>query len=233
MKQRLQNLALGVLAGIMIGLGGLAYVACLSCETTGLGKIAGSVLFSCGLLAVCSLGLFLYTGKIGYVFQKKPGYLLDLLFGYIGNVIGALFIGFVVYKVNGYTMSGIGATLDNIASSRELFVSGGEKWWDAILLSFICGILVFIAVDIFKKKPGVIGSLALILAVTVFVVVGSEHTIANMFYFSAAGKWSVGAFLNILFTTIGNSLGAIFFERLLYLGGLYTSKEETTPKKLG
>lgn len=231
MKERLKSLVLGILAGVMIGLGGLAYVACLSYETTGVGRILGSILFACGLLGVCCLGLFLYTGKIGYLFQNKRSFALDLLFGYAGNVIGALLLGFAVYMVNGYASGPMGATFASIASSRELF-AGGERWYDSLILSFICGILVFAGVDIFKKKGGAVGAIALILCVAVFVVTGTEHTVANMFYFAAGGKWSAGAFLNILFTTIGNSLGSLFVERLLFLSEyLGKKKEEVGPKE--
>jgi hypothetical protein len=64
----------------MIALGGLAYVACCAYETTGVGKIIGSILFcdrSCSRSA--PLALFLYTGRIGYAFEKKADYLLALI----------------------------------------------------------------------------------------------------------------------------------------------------------
>ena len=48
----------GIYAGMMIGIGGIAF---LSLEN----KIAGSFFFSLGLLCVCMYGMNLYTGKIG------------------------------------------------------------------------------------------------------------------------------------------------------------------------
>lgn len=218
MKKYLKILALAVLAGVMIGLGGLAYVACSAYETTGIGKILGSILFATGLLSVCGFSLFLFTGKIGYAFENKKEYLIQLGVGYLGNIIGACLTGYICYWTAPFTNGALGAVVTSISESRDLLGSSGEAWWSALLLGFLCGILVFVGVDIFKKKPGVVGVLGLILAVTTFVVGGTEHCIANMFYFSAANHWNGGNFLNILLVTFGNALGSISFWALLHFG---------------
>ena len=46
-------------AGVFIGIGGTVF---LSCEN----RYVGAVLFSVGLLAICCMGLFLFTGRVGY-----------------------------------------------------------------------------------------------------------------------------------------------------------------------
>jgi len=221
----LRVFALAVLAGVMIALGGLAYVACCAYETTGVGKILGSVLFSAGLLSVCAFGLFLYTGRIGYAFEKKADYLLALLVGYLGNIIGACGIGYLCFATAPFTSGKMGAVVEGISSSRDI-LNQGETWYSALLLGVLCGILVFVGVDLFKRKPGVIGTIALILAVTVFVVGGTEHCIANMFYFSAANHWNGGTLLDIALVTLGNSLGSLFYWGLLKLGGLIVKAPE-------
>ncbi|MBR5991064.1 MAG: formate/nitrite transporter family protein [Bacilli bacterium] len=208
MHRFLKTFLLGIAAGASIGLGGLAFLACKSfAEPAVIGHVAGSFMFSIGLLCVCSFGFFLFTGKIGYAFDNKPNYLLDLLFGYLGNIVGAVAIGYICYGANcvPYVVQGI----------VELRTNEGPL--TPLLLGFICGIFVYFAVDLFKKKPGVIGTLGLIFAVAGFVVVGSEHCIANMFYFSAANAWGWEAILNILIVTIGNSLGAIAMRQLVKL----------------
>ncbi|MBR4812028.1 MAG: formate/nitrite transporter family protein [Bacilli bacterium] len=208
MHRFLKTFLLGIAAGASIGLGGLAFLACKSfAEPAVIGHVAGSFMFSIGLLCVCSFGFFLFTGKIGYVFDNKPNYLLDLLFGYLGNIVGAVAVGYICYGANcvPYVVQGI----------VELRTNEGPL--TPLLLGFICGIFVYFAVDLFKKKPGVIGTLGLIFAVAGFVVVGSEHCIANMIYFSAANAWGGEAILNILLVTIGNSLGAIAMRQLVKL----------------
>lgn len=49
-------------AGIMIGIGGAVY---LTLEN----KVIGAVLFGVGLYTIVLNGLFLYTGKVGYLIK--------------------------------------------------------------------------------------------------------------------------------------------------------------------
>ena len=43
----------------------------------------------------------------------------------------------------------------------------------------------------------------------IFVYIGGDHCVANMYYFSFANNWTGLAFLNIALATICNSLGTI------------------------
>ena len=54
----------GIYAGLMIGIGGVAYLSVKN-------PVAGSFFFSIGLLTICMYGMNLYTGKIGYVLVNK------------------------------------------------------------------------------------------------------------------------------------------------------------------
>ena len=213
MKRLLKIVLLGIAAGASIGLGGLAFLACKAQPEAGaLGHIAGSFMFSIGLLCVCSFGFFLFTGKVGYAFDNKPSYLLDLLAGYLGNIIGAEAIGYICFSIPAFRTGVMGAAAYSIAQTRI-----SEGFFAPLMWGFICGIFVYVAVDLFKKKPGVVGTLGLILAVAAFVVIGSEHCIANIFYFSAANSWTWETILNVLLVTIGNSLGAIAIRQLVRL----------------
>lgn len=202
-----QIFVFGVLAGISIGLGALAFVVAKSFGADICAQLAGSALFAVGLLAVCSFGMYLYTGKIGYALDNKPAYLLDLLIGLSGNFIGAAGFGFLC-SFNDKFKTGANA----IAAVRAT-----ESWYISLVLGIVCGILVFIAVDIFKRKPGAVGVLGLILAVMTFVFVGSEHCIANIAYFSMGQAWTWGLAFNVLLVALGNSIGALGFRGLLKL----------------
>ena len=61
---KLRDFVYAVLAGISISIGGVVY---LSLDN----KIAGALLFTAGLYAIVLNGLFLYTGKIGYLVTEK------------------------------------------------------------------------------------------------------------------------------------------------------------------
>lgn len=206
-------LVLGILAGISIGIGSLAFVAAKSVGVNDIiSKLCGSALFSLGLLAVCSFGFYLYTGKIGYAVDNKPSCLLDLLVGFIGNFIGAFGFGYLCSSVDSFR-----ETAYQISIERATVVdayNGNRFWYINIVLGIICGILVFIAVDIFKKKQSVIGLVGLILAVTIFVFVGSEHCIANIAYFSIGNCWNASTVTNVFLVAVGNSIGSILFRSL-------------------
>ena len=77
------------LAGLLISLAGMIY---LNCEN----KIVGAFLFSIGLITVIILETNLFTGKIGYVNNKKK--LLDALI-ILGVNLGTAFICGLLYKL--------------------------------------------------------------------------------------------------------------------------------------
>lgn len=182
-----------VLAGVCIALGGTVY---LSVEN----KIIGSLLFTIGLYAIVLNGLFLYTGKIGYlvVEQNKKEYLKILLTTWIGNLVGTGIGAFAVLQTR---ISGIAKNVDVICANKL-----ADSPVSIFILAVFCGMLMYIAVDGFKEKGN---PLILFMGVSVFILSGFEHCIANMFYFSLAGAWSVKAFLYLLIMTAGNSIGGI------------------------
>ena len=51
--------------------------------------------------------------------------------------------------------------------------------------------------------------LILFICVSVFILSGFEHCVANMFYFFLAGMWSLKAVGYLLIMTVGNSLGGM------------------------
>ena len=58
-RQLINTFALAVLAGIMIGFGGIVFLMCAN-------RLAGAFLFSFGLLTIICQGFALYTGRVGY-----------------------------------------------------------------------------------------------------------------------------------------------------------------------
>jgi formate transporter len=215
--KHLQTLALGVLAGLFIGLGSFAYCACVSLDAS-VGKILGSLLFSVGLFLVCFFSANLYTGKIGFCpdcFKDKGiPYLLELAEMLAGNFIGASGSGALLYLALG-SDNKIVKVAQGIAASRTLLGEGAQSWYKALIMGVFCGILVFLAVYCWKQAENwFIKASGLILCVTTFVVTGTEHCIANMFYYALAGSWNFGLTLDVLLVILGNSIGSLL---LFYL----------------
>ena len=130
-----KTMSSGIASGIMVGIGGAVY---MSCED----KVVGAVLFSVALLSICCLGMYLYTGKIGYLaedFTKKT--LISLLAGLIGNFIGATLLGLIC----AYARPGIVEKAQTACSAK--LESGVLR---AVILGALCGILMFIAVKIYR-----------------------------------------------------------------------------------
>jgi formate/nitrite transporter FocA (FNT family) len=228
--KHLQAILSGILAGMAIGLGGGIFLVCCATITTG-GRVAGSILFSIGLFLVCSLGLNLYTGKIGYLFENKPDYLLFLAEMLLGNAIGAIGLGYLVRATSLYSL--IGQTAEASAAKKLLDMGSGtgQTWYSCLINAFFCGVLVFLAVDIFKKAENhLIKVVGLFGCVTAFVALGFEHCIADMFYFGFANMWGshfTEALLAMLLFILGDSLGSLFiWGSLQFIKRAWPSKEK-------
>ena len=204
----LDNFLLGILAGIAIGLGGFLNLLLVS---TGIEacRYLGGVVFSIGLFTVCFFGLHLYTGKVGYVMENDRSYALSLLIMYIGNVIGAVGFGYLMYLTGAIRDTATSVALNKIVYDGEV----GASPLKILIYSFFCCIMVFLAVDVFKKTNNWVIKIAnLVVCVALFVITGMEHCVANMFYFAFANIYAthfLNAFLALLIATAGNSLGAI------------------------
>ncbi len=207
MKKIAKTLFLGILAGFAIGLGSFAFVMSKSLGSS----IVGSFAFSIGLLLVCFLGLNLYTGKIGFAIDGPKENVINLIPIYIGNIIGAVISGYLFYFAT-KNISSVVASINSVVEARV--IGDADPWYRCLIMSSLCGIFVFLAVYGYKKFQNTgMKAFAIIMCVFIFVLTGMEHTIANMVYFSFGNAWSWDAVLNILITTVGNSLGAI----LVYL----------------
>ena len=70
----------------------------------------------------------------------------------------------------------------------------------------MCGILMYVAVKIFKEFKTPMGVL---FCIPVFILSGFEHSIADMYYFALAGSFSLNYFWFILSVVLGNTIGAM------------------------
>jgi len=207
--EHIKTLLKGVLAGIAISFGGFL---CIRTNAIVSNNILGSFLFSFGLILICNFGFNLYTGKVCYLFDNKEKSLikriLDLLIILGGNLIGTLFFANVLRLiiVDNDTNNKLINNLNDSVLSKINY-----EWYQMIGLSFFCGMLVYIAVEGFKKIDNMFGKyVVLMLAIGGFIVSGFEHSIANMFYYFLSGSYSLIAFWSLLLCVIGNSIGGLF-----------------------
>ena len=205
MKRSVKILLDALFAGIFIGIAGTVYLCTKN-------PVTGSFLFGFGLLTIVCFQLKLFTGAIGYLVEQGknfPNYLLDLVLIWLGNLAGCAAVGYAVRATR--TFAGIEEKVLKIVS-----VKVADDPVSLFILAIFCGMLMFTAVDAFKndKLPAVCRPVMVFLCVMVFILSGFEHCIANMYYFSVAGKWSAAAMMNILLMTAGNSVGGFLLPLL-------------------
>lgn len=156
-------------------------------------KPLGAILFGFALCFVCLFELDLFTGKIGWFGDKDLPYLKILA----GNTIGALAVT-AMLRWN----SGVIEAAQTLALAKVAL-----PWYMAFINGCFCGVLMFLAVYSWSKgfKSGCF------LCVTVFILCGFEHSIADLAYMGLAWIWS----WNLLWIVLGNAIGAVVCRLML------------------
>ncbi len=205
MKKYVDYLIKSIFAGIMIGIAGTVYLRVDN-------NIVGSFLFSIGLLVICMYGMNLYTGKVGYILINKVNYIYELLITIAGNFIGTFLVAKLVLLTRFKDVSDKALEIVNLKLNDNLF--------SIFILSILCGVLMYIAVNNYKKINNEIGKYSCIfMCVMVFILCGFEHSVANMYYISVANLLSLKSLLYILIMILGNSVGSILIA--LYYNRFY------------
>lgn len=181
MSKKIELINKSIAAALLIGLGNYALLK--------LGNPIGPVIFSLGLLGVCYMGLNLFTGKCGFLFQDKikP---LDLLTILIVNLIAGYIIGLMFSVCDTAVFDNAVAKVDTWEVSIAFFIK-----------SILCGNIMYIAVYMYKKGT----PLGIIFGIPLFIFCGFQHCIANIITLGVARTFD----LSLLICIIGNFLGSL------------------------
>ncbi len=205
----LKRIASGIASGVLIGIGGTVYLCTGKTEF-------GAVMFSVALLCICYKGFSLFTGKVGYLAHSRTKEDLSVLFcGLAGNVIGAGATA-VLVKI-GYGGKYLPFAAETARAKLE------QLPYETLMRAFMCGILMYMAVSIFKNKNSPLG---ILFCIPTFILCGFEHSIADVYYLFAGAAEGADYFLKaVLFSALavaGNSAGAVFialFDKTLVKTG--------------
>lgn len=193
------SLILGFAAGIMIGIGGAVL---LSCDN----RYAGALLFSVALLSICMMGLYLYTGKIGFLITShSKSDVFSVFTGLFGNAAGTAAAAAAVRLARPALVA---RASDMVAAKLT------QPWLQTVFAGILCGVLMYTAVVIYRDKSS---SLGILFCVPVFILAGFEHSIADMFYFFLAGPFSARGLCFILLVVFGNTIGGMLLPALRVL----------------
>lgn len=184
-----------LLAGAVIGIGGTVY---LSVENT----VVGALLFTIGLFVVCTKGLHLFTGKVCYVVNNDRNYALSLPVIWLGNLCGTVLVALAEQCTRLSSLSVRAAAICETKLSEPLV--------GAFILAVFCNVMIYIGVEGYRSNPHELGKyLALFFGVSVFILCGFEHCVANMYYFTIGGAWSARTVGYLLIMTLGNAVGGV------------------------
>ncbi len=219
----------GILAGIYISFGASVATSVLSGGTLdpGVAKFLAGSVFSVGLMLVLILGSELFTGNIlmtiGLIYRKYSfiKVLRSWLVVYLGNLLGAVLIGWLVYK------AGLLGSAGDLTSTGEVAVKIAEgkmqlTFTEALCRGILCNMLVCLAVIMSIASRTVTGKIfGIYFPIMVFVASGYEHSVANMYFLPAAliakAEFASGffnIFNNLIPVTIGNIIGGLLIVLL-------------------
>jgi formate/nitrite transporter FocA (FNT family) len=207
MKRFLMIFISAILSGACITFGATTFVLCNNGEF--ISKFAGAFMFCIGLYTIIHFNLWLYTGKVGYVLDNKPKYILEVLTCFIGNVVG------------GFLLSSLIAQTSIIDILRErcqqlVEIKLNSSWYSILIMSMLCGVMIYLSVEGHKRaKYNLAKTIFAFMPIMLFILCGFEHVIANVTYFTYAGVFSAKALLYFFLMFIGNALGSILFALLL------------------
>ena len=173
-----------ILGGLCIAIGTLVYLS--------IGEILGACLFSIGILTIMLNGFNLYTGRIGFIESYKE--IPSMLFIILGNFIGCSLL----------------LLFPNPIALEIVLTKISYPLWFSFVKSVLCGILIYVSVDAYRKNNLFVS----FLAIPVFITIGAEHSIANFCFFFAARYFSWYLIPFSIVVILGNAFGSIIFHQL-------------------
>lgn len=230
---------MAIMGGAFIALGGLLTVVVaggmpeVAQNNIGLVKFVAGALFPVGLIMVSVAGADLFTSNCAGMtlsqMYKKTNYtdfVKVLVVSYIFNFIGAQLVAyFMAYKTAILNQPVYLDYLSKLAHGKLKYA------WDVVFLKGIgANALVCLGTWMGYAAKDIIGkSIAIWVPVMLFVTLGYEHSIANMFfiptimYYGADITWTQFVFDNLIPATIGNIIGGVVVIGLVF-GYIYKKK---------
>lgn len=204
----------GVLAGMFIAIGAVGYFKLVAYTADpGLGKFLGALIFPTGIIAILLLGSELFTSDcmaVLSVYKKKVDlgrFMKMLVTVWCANLIGALIMALLctgagIFSEHMLEIVAKAAVKKTTMPIDKMFIS-----------AVLCNIIVCSGVMMAYSAKDAVGKIfAIWFPIAVFVLSGTEHIIANMFYLlmafvNGAGVTIPGILTSFAVVTVGNFIG--------------------------
>ncbi len=211
----LKTIILSIMAGFLIALAGYAStVVSFEINNISLSKLLAASIFPMGLILVILLKTELFTGNsllIIPLVNKKislKSLLLNWILVYIGNFVGSILLSLLIYKSGSLTNETLINTFVGIANKKVSY-----NFINLLLLGILCNMLVCTSVFLGVTSKNIVDKIFVIfIPIFLFVLLGFEHSVANMFYLSIASLFGKLDFINLIIhnllpVTLGNIIG--------------------------
>ncbi len=209
----------GILSGITLGVGGMVSFSSDN-------RYVGAFLFALGLFTIVQFRYGLFTGKVGYIVNREPAYILEVLVTLASNAVGTFISAILLRQTRFFTtvVSGMEQTIEE----RVTAAVDGKIHDDPLsifVLALFCGMLMFTAVEVNRQcraKGNFVGALfGVVFPVVVFIICGFNHCIADMFYYFFCGCPDVpAAILYFVLAILGNAAGGMLIPAMKKLSNL-------------
>lgn len=204
----------GVLAGIYIAIGAIGYLK-LSATTVdpGVGAFLGALVFPVGIIAIILMQTELYTsGTMSliavYARQNKLTSILRVLITILcSNLVGGIAIAYLANASGIFNEQVMELIIEKTLHKVHMPID--ELFFSSILCNIIVSTGVCLA---YSCRDEISKIVSLWLAITVFVLTGTEHVVANMYYlfagfFGGADVTMGNIAYNLSVAAIGNLIG--------------------------
>jgi formate/nitrite transporter FocA (FNT family) len=205
-------------AGIMIGMGGTAFLLARSLYEDW-GRLIGSLLFSLGILAIVMFEMKLFTGLISDMPEMGAKNWWKLPVCFLGNMLGVLFAAILVYY---------SPLADSVIPEAQTMMKAklDAEYWGvkALCSSTLCGFLITLSIGSVNYAPRkkLSTTVGVMFPIIVFAFCGFDHSVANTLYCFFLG-FSGKAVVYILVCVLGNIIGGVILP-ILSLFRIWSNK---------
>lgn len=212
----------GIMAGFFIAIASmLSIVVNSSISNYSISKLLSALVFPIGLILVVLFKTELFTGNCLVIIPlinkkiKIKSSLKLLIFSYLGNLAGAIGTIILVSLTNHFDLFGSSILKVGLSKLNLSIIND-------FALGILCNILVCSAVYLANISKTIVEKvLCCIFPVFAFVLLGFEHSIANMYYLFATFFDNfdqislIDVLNNLYFVTIGNIIGGFLIGYLI------------------
>lgn len=223
-KSQLKLIVQGILAGAYIAIGAIGYFKlAATIADPGLAAFFGALVFPMGIIAILQLQTELFTSGCLIITSFYAGntrlykILKILAIVLLGNLMGAVFISVLTNTSGIFDEKIMGLVFEKALIKTHMPLG------QLLVSSILCNIIVCTAICMaYSCRDEIAKIVVLWLAITVFVLSGTEHVVANMYYlFTAYFAGADISLLEILYNLSVSALGNFVGGGIIVAGANY------------